>query len=116
MRPSSSQPARFFATAKTHKFHNTNEINLEELKLRPIIDQTGTAIYQTSKVISKYLQPRSKNDYVIDDCLLFPDILRNVTLEDDEELVSYDVEALFTSIPVMDTINYICHQIYVKKA
>ena len=41
-RPSSSQSARLFTTAKTHKFTDTKQININNLKLRPIIDQTGT--------------------------------------------------------------------------
>ena len=45
MRPVSNQPARFFATAKTHKFDTIEDINVKDLKLRPIIDQTGTFIY-----------------------------------------------------------------------
>ena len=44
MRPISNQPARFFATAKTHKFNRIEDINIQDLKLRPIIDQTGTYI------------------------------------------------------------------------
>ena len=42
MRPKSKQLGRFFATAKTHKFDSVNDIPLDKLKLRPIIDQTGT--------------------------------------------------------------------------
>ena len=45
MRPVSNQPACFFATAKTHKFDTVEDINVQDLKLRPIIDQTGTYIY-----------------------------------------------------------------------
>ena len=47
MRIVSNQPAQFFATAKTHKFKSLEEINVDQLKLRPIIDQTGTYIYIT---------------------------------------------------------------------
>ena len=36
-------------------------------------------------------------------------------LQDDEEDVSYDVESLFTNIPIQETINYITEQIYVHK-
>lgn len=36
-------------------------------------------------------------------------------MEADEEDVSYDVESLFTSIPVKETIDYICTQIYEEK-
>ena len=42
MHPKSNQQGRFFATAKTHKFDSVNEITLDKLKLRPIIDQTFT--------------------------------------------------------------------------
>ena len=52
MRPKSNQPGRFFATAKTHKFDSVNDITLDKLKLRPIIDQTGTYIYNASKVVA----------------------------------------------------------------
>ena len=63
MRPVSNQPGRFFATAKTHKFTSLNDITVENLKLRPIIDLTGTYTYNTSKVIANYLRPLSKNQY-----------------------------------------------------
>ena len=36
-------------------------------------------------------------------------------LQDDEEGVSYDVESLFTNIPIPETINYITEQIFVHK-
>ena len=47
MCPVSNQQARFFVTIKTHKFKSLKEINLDQLKLRPIIDQTCTYIYTT---------------------------------------------------------------------
>ena len=36
-------------------------------------------------------------------------------LQDDEEDVSYDVQSLFTNIPIQERINYIIEQIYVHK-
>ena len=36
-------------------------------------------------------------------------------LQDDEKEVSYDVESLFTIIPIEETISYIIDQIYVHK-
>ncbi|XP_057316765.1 uncharacterized protein LOC130657781 [Hydractinia symbiolongicarpus] len=115
MRPSSNQPAQFFATAKTYKFDNPNEVNLPELKLRPIIDQTGTCYYAASKVIASYLSPLAKNEFVIKDTQKFPSMLQNLPpLFADEENVSYDIDSLFTSVPVKETVEYICHQIYDK--
>ena len=52
MRPDHNQPARLYGTAKTHKFSNIQDINLQDLKFRPIIDQTGTYTYHASKVIA----------------------------------------------------------------
>ena len=37
------------------------------------------------------------------------------SLQDDEEDVSYDVESLFTNIPIQEKINYITEQIYVHE-
>ena len=50
MRPVSNQPARFFATAKTHKFDDHSLINLDDLKFRPIIDQSNTYSYNVDSV------------------------------------------------------------------
>ena len=33
----------------------------------------------------------------------------------DEEYVSYDVESLFTNVPVHETIDYILQEIYINK-
>ena len=53
-------------------FDSVNHITLDKLKLRPIIDQTGTYISNASKIVAKYLRPPSKNKYTIDDTLHFP--------------------------------------------
>ena len=45
MHPVSNQPTRFFATAKAYKLNTKEEINVEHLKLRVIIDQMDTDIY-----------------------------------------------------------------------
>ena len=113
--PSSHQPARSFASAKTHKFDNLSDINVTSLKLRPIIDQTGTCYYKTGKVISKYLKPLTKNEFVINNTQDFSTMLNNVPISEDEEDVSYDAELLFTNIPLNDMIDFICEEIYVHK-
>ena len=64
-------------------FDSVNHITLDKLKLRPIIDQTGTYISNASKIVAKYLRPLSKNKYTIDDTLKFPDLLENAEESDD---------------------------------
>ena len=116
MKPDSNQPARFYGTAKTHKFETLEDITVANLKFRPIIDQTGTFTYNAAKVISDYLKPLRKNQYSINDTQQFPSMLSSIPpLQDDEEDLSYDVESLFANIPIQKTINYITEQIYVHK-
>ena len=90
-----------------HKFLSLNDITVENLKLRPIMDLTGTYTYNTSKVIANYLQPLSKNQYTISDTLKFTELLKSADPNANCEDVSYDVESLFTSIPVAETTEYI---------
>ena len=86
---------------------------MNNLKLRPIIDQTGTRYYKTGKVISKYLKPLTKNEFVLNNTQDFPSVLNNVPIPEDEEDVSYNVESLFTSSLVKDTIDFICEEVFV---
>ena len=114
IRPVSDRLARLYASAKTHKFDNVNDVTLDQLKFRPIMDQTGTYTYNAAQVISNYLKPLCTNEYNIKDTLQLPQPLKNLPpLKDDEEYVSYDVESLFTNIPLKETIGYILEQIYV---
>ena len=38
-------------------------------------------------------------------------MLNNVPISEDEEDVSYDVESLFTNVPIKETIDFICEEI-----
>ena len=115
MRPSSHQAAKLYATAKTHKFQDLGDITVEQLTVRPIMDQTNIMAYNTSQIMSKYLQPLAENEYIIKDTLKFPKFIRDNPINDNEEDVSYDVVSLFTNIPVSETIEFILTEIYDKK-
>ena len=54
MLQTSSQPARIDDSTRTHKFSFADSVNINDLKFRPIIDQTGMVTYSTPKVISDY--------------------------------------------------------------
>ena len=79
MRPVSNQPARFFVTAKTDKFKSLEEINVDLLKLRPIRNQTGSYIYNASKIIAKYLKPLAKNEFTKSVTSTFSDLVKNAS-------------------------------------
>ena len=59
-KPVSYQPARFYETAKTHKFNDYSLIYASNFKLSPIIDQSNTFTYNTVKIFSDYLQPSAQ--------------------------------------------------------
>ena len=67
-------------------------------------------------MLAEYLKPWAENDFIIKDTQKFPDMLKDLPpLQDNEEDVSYDVESLFTNVPVDHTIKYICQEIYKNK-
>ena len=116
MRPVSHEPGKLYATAKTHKFNSLDDITVDSLKFRPIISQIGTCIYNASRVIPQYLKILCENEYKINDTQTFASIIKNQTpLSPDEEYGSYDVDSIFTNIPVEETIKYIICQIYNEK-
>ena len=45
----------------------------------------------------------------------YPDILREDSLDSHEEYVSYDVDSLFRSIPLDETVDFILDEIYFGK-
>ena len=65
--------------------------------------------------IDKYLKPLAKNDFTKSDALTFHDFVRNASNSNENEDVLYDLESLFTRVPVEETNNYIVIRIYVRK-
>ena len=103
-----------------HSFINKNKFMKRDLavefeSLATTVDETGTCYYKTGKVIAQYLKPLTKNEFVINNTQDFPSMLNRVELSEDEEDVSYDVESLFTNIPINETIDFICDEIYIHK-
>ena len=76
MRQNSNQQARLYSTGKTHKFNNLDEVTVEKLKIRPIVDQKGTATYDVIKVIGEYLKTLALNEYKMNDCLKLSDMIK----------------------------------------
>ena len=116
MRAVSGQPAQLYGTAKTHKFQSTSAITKDSLKFRPIISQVGTYTLNASQVMAEYLKPLIKsNEFLINNTQDFADIIKaQPPLSPCEEYVSYDVESLFTNVPIHKTIDFILDEIYVR--
>ena len=116
MRPACHEPGKLYATAKTQEINLLDDITVDNLNFGPIISQIGTYTPNASRVISQYLKPLCENEYKINDTQTFASMIKNqAPLSSDEKYVSYNVDSLFTNIPVEETIKYIIHQIYNKK-
>ena len=99
-----------------HIFDNINHITSTSIKVLPSGDQTSFYTYNTAQAIWDYLQPLCKYVYTNTFTLSFPQQLASLPpLQHDEEDFSYDVESLFTNIPVLETTDYIIIQIYERK-
>ena len=101
--PGSTRPALFYGLPKIHKAN---------VPLRPIVSSLGTATYELSSYLSRLLTAfittiKSSIKNTSDFC----EQLQNITIEEDEILVSYDVKSLYTSIPIDDTLDIITHKL-----
>ena len=76
----------------------------------PIVSACGMATYQLAKFLTKFLQRYiGITPYFVKDSKSFSEHLRSVHISEDEELVSFDISALFTSIPIPTALDVINH-------
>ena len=78
------------------------------MPLIPIISSIGSVTYATAKELSRILKPlvgRSPHHVINNPDFL--EIIRGIQLLPEECMVSYDVESLFTSVPVESAISII---------
>ena len=87
-------------------------INVDNLPLRPVISNIGTATYQISKYLASLLSKLAKSDFTINNTKDFLSRIRDKTIASDCVIVSLDVESLFTSVPLDFTINLILDKVY----
>ena len=109
--PTGSNAARFYGTAKIHKMKGNNTV--EQLPLRPIVSNIGTASYHLAKHLSKLLAPLNQNEYTIRNTKQFlKDLNESNLTSSDYKLVSFDIVSLFTNVPLNKTIDIILRRIY----
>ena len=95
------RPGYIYGTVKTHKNGNP---------LRPIISQIETPVYSTSKTLNQIISPYLPAKYQLNSTDDFLQLLR--ATNPSGTLASLDVESLFTNVPVMETIDIICQNVY----
>ena len=83
------------------KFYGLPKIHKPGIPLRPIIPSIGTVTYNTAKEFARILKPLvGLSEHHTHNTIDFVQQIKEVKLKEDESLVSYDVTALFTSVPI----------------
>ncbi|PFX28134.1 hypothetical protein AWC38_SpisGene7132 [Stylophora pistillata] len=98
-----SRLAHLYGLPKTHK---------QQLSMRPILSSTGTYNFALAKWLEEKLKPLSLNQHTICDIFSFAEVIRETPLNPNDILVSYDVCALFTNVPLDETIEIIAEKAF----
>ena len=98
-----SRLAHLYGLPKTHK---------ERLAMRPILSATETCNYALAKWLDEKLKPLSVNNYTISDVFQFAEEIHELQFDEDDILVSYDVSALFTNVPLEETIQILANKAF----
>ena len=86
--------------AGSPKFYGLPTIHKPGMPLRPIVSSIGAVTYQTSKEVARILRPLvGKPTHHVKNTQDFLDSIKGIHLGEDQCMMSYDVKALFTSVP-----------------
>ena len=92
MYPTSCVPPKLYGLPKIHQL---------DTPLRPIVSSCGSVTYGVAKELAKILKPLvGKSPNHINSTQDFVEQVRHITLVPGDCLSSYDVSALFTSVPI----------------
>ena len=71
------------------------------MPVRPVVSYVNHALYNTSKYLAKLLSPFARSiPSFVENSVHLCEILQDVTIDEDEVLVSFDVKSLYTSVPI----------------
>ena len=96
--PTGSLHGKFYGTAKRHKLKNGSSV--DDLPLRPITSNVGTASYHLAKYLAKLLSPLSKSQYTVNSTKEFINMIKNETVPSACKMISFGVSSLFTMVPL----------------
>ena len=98
--------------AGSPKYYGLPKIHKQGVPLRPIISSRGSGTYESAKELAKILKPLvGKSPHHVQNNRDFLDSIRDIKIKPEECIMSYDVSALFTSIPIEPAINIIEQQL-----
>ena len=94
--------------ATSPKLYGLPKIHKKDIPLRPIVSSQGSVSYRVAKELARILKPLSgNNNHQVLNSNEFADNIKKIKLEEGGCIMSYDVAALFTSIPVNPAIEVV---------
>lgn len=97
--PSCPVPPKLYGLPKIHK---------QDAPLRPIVSQIDAPTYRLAQYLAGVLSAlRGKTQAYTRDSYHFISEIKDLKLTDDEVMVSFDVQSLFTCLPVQDCIEIV---------
>ena len=106
--PSGSRPGVMYGLAKVHK-----QLVDGFPKLRPILSAINTPTYRIAKYLVGILEPLTTDEFTVKDTFTFAQEIR--TQDSTKRMCSFDVDALFTNIPLDETITICCNELFKGK-
>ena len=98
----------YLTGAVVPKFYRLPKIHKGDIPLRPIVSSRGSISYEVAKELSRILRPLvGKSPHHIKNTGDFVQQVRGIILQPTECITSYDVSALFTSVPIESAITII---------
>ena len=95
IRPRHKQPPRIYGLPKIHKAN---------IPSRPTVSCVNTFAYDLSAFLANILSPLTGNsDFMVTNSAHFASIISSEKIQDNEIMVSFDVESLFTNVPIEGT-------------
>ena len=93
---------------RTPTFYGLPKIHKPEVPLRPIVSAINSPTHPLARHLARCLRPLSENiKSRVTDSRHFIEILKNIKLNSNDLMVSFDVTSLFTKVPVEEAINII---------
>ena len=90
------------------KFYGLPKVHKAGVPLRPIVSSRGSVTYNTSKELARILKPLAgRSTFSVQNTMDFVEQVKNIRLQPQECIISYDVKALFTSVPIKPAIKII---------
>ncbi|CAK1596643.1 unnamed protein product [Parnassius mnemosyne] len=98
--------------AKPPKLYGLPKIHKPNAPLRPIVSQIDSPTYRLAQHLAKVLSPlRGHTRAHTKDSYHFVSEIKDLCLTDNETMVSFDVQSLFTCLPVEDCISIITRKL-----